>query len=167
MTSKNTDLRKIIVNSRKFDNSIHRSWNCTLLEENDELWIFAGEFESEIRHPKLGIIRRGTISYEYYWKHKWFNIFRFHEPEGELKFYYCNVNMPPKLENNALDYIDMDVDILVQKDLSFEILDEDEFEENSIKFDYPEEVKLKTRKSIEKLLEKINEKAFPFDYQES
>ncbi len=166
MTTKTADLQKIVVNSRKFDNSIHRSWICTLLEETDHLWIFAGEFDSEIHHPKLGIIRRGTISYEYYWKENWFNIFRFHEPEGELKFYYCNVNMPPKLKNYTLDYIDLDVDILVQKDLSFEILDEDEFEENSIRFDYPEEIKSKTRKSIEILLEKIKQKSSPFDYQE-
>lgn len=155
----------ILINSRKFDNSIHRSWKCVLLKETDEMWTFVGEFEEEVRHPKLGVIRRGTISYEYYWKQKWFNIFRFHEPEGELKFYYCNINTPPKFENDILDYIDLDIDVLVQKDFSFKILDEDEFEENSKKFAYSEDIKLKIQKSLKQLLKKIEEKSFPFDHK--
>lgn len=155
---------QITINSRKFDNSIHRSWNCELLEENETYWLFVGEFEQEIIHPELGIIRRGTISYEYYQKQKWFNIFRFHEPEGDLKFYYCNINLPPKFENNVLDYIDLDLDILVRKDFSFEILDADEFKSNSIRFQYPKNVKIMVQQSLQELIKMIENKSFPFDF---
>lgn len=156
----------ITINSRKFDNSLNRSWKCNFLEESSSYWLFVGEFESEIHHQKLGIIRRGTVSYEYYWKEKWFNIFRFHEPEGDLKFYYCNINLPPKFENNVLDYVDLDIDVLVQKDFTFEILDEDEFAENAKLYNYPENLKMETRKALESLLEIIRTKSFPFNLGE-
>lgn len=155
----------ITINARKYNNLIHRSWNCKLLEESPAHWLFVGEFDSEIRHPKLGIIRRGTISYEYYWKNKWFNVFRFHEPEGELKFYYCNINMPPKFENNVLDYVDLDIDVLVQRDFTFEILDEDEFNENTVLFNYPKKLKMQVQKSLEELLKIIEMKSFPFNFE--
>ncbi len=153
----------ITINSRKLDNSIRRSWQCELVEETFAYWLFAGNFASEIRHSELGVIRRGTISYEYYFKDKWFNIFRFHEPEGDLKFYYCNINMPPIFKNNVVDYVDLDIDILVQNDFSFKILDEDEFKFNSQKFAYSKELKLNVNKSIKDLTDLIERRQFPFD----
>lgn len=155
-------LAQIKINSRKFDGSIHKSWLCDLLEENETYWLFYGKFEHEINHTKLGIIRRGTISKEYYFKNKWFNIFLFFEPNGDFKFYYCNVNMPPNFVNNVLDYIDLDIDILVQKDFSYEILDEDEFEENSIKFGYSQNLINQTKQIVKELLLFIKHKKFPF-----
>jgi uncharacterized protein len=153
----------ITINSRKLDNSIHRSWTCKLVEETEDYWLFAGKFDRQVEHKQLGVIRPGTISYEYYFKHEWFNIFRFHEPEGEFKFYYCNLNLPPKFEDNVLDYVDLDIDVLVRKDLSFEILDEDEFAENSVLFGYSDELKMKITESLAELILLISRRQFPFD----
>jgi protein associated with RNAse G/E len=162
MTDRNS---LITINSRKFDGRIHRAWRAELLEETEELFLFVGEFDSEVRHPKLGVIRRGTVSYEYYWKNEWYNVFRFHEPGGDLRNFYCNVNRPPQFENGVLDYIDLEIDILVWRDFSLEILDLDEYEESSRTFNYPDEVKYKVDESLNKLLEMIKEKQFPFDYK--
>ena len=65
--------------------------------------MFLGVFDLEVEHPDLGIIRRGTVSYEYYWLDQWYNVFRFENPDGPLRNYYCNVNMPPVFANNVLD----------------------------------------------------------------
>ena len=152
----------ITINSRKFDQSIHKSWSCELISESSDLLVFLGKFDNEINHSQLGVIRRGTISYEYYWKGKYFNIFRFHEPEGDLKFYYCNINLPPKFENEILDYVDLDLDILVKSDFSYEILDIEEFEENAVRFNYSVELTLKIELAINELLEMIQQREFPF-----
>ncbi|MBC7900349.1 MAG: DUF402 domain-containing protein, partial [Saprospiraceae bacterium] len=130
----------ITVNSRKYDLSIRRSWNCRLAERLDPLLTFVGEFETDVNHPDLGFIRRGTVSYEYYWLGRWYNVFRFHEPGGEFRNFYCNINMPPSFENNVLDYVDLDIDILVWEDGSYKILDLEEFETNAVKYKYPGDV---------------------------
>ncbi len=151
------------INSRKFDGKIHRSWKAKLIEQNQSIFTFIGIFEKEVKHQHLGVIRPNTLSYEFYWINRWFNIFRFHEPEGELRNFYCNVNMPPKLANGVLDYIDLDIDVLVWKDFSYQILDLDEFEENGVKFDYPPEICEEAIKTLKELLNMIEMRAFPFD----
>jgi len=154
----------IQINARKFDNKIHRSWKCKFIEQRDSLLIFAGEFDREITHNDLGIIRRGTVSYEYYWLDRFYNIFRFHEPEGSLRNFYCNVNVPPTFENGVLDYIDLDIDVLVWKDFSFQVLDMEDFEYNSIKFKYSKKVIENAKKSLAELLQMIKKRQFPFDF---
>jgi uncharacterized protein len=153
---------KVKINSRKFNGRIHRSWKADFIEKQDSLLIFVGEFEEEVRHSKLGIIRPGTISYEYYWLDRWYNIFKFHEPEGELRNYYCNLNMPPTFENNILDYIDLEIDVLVSQNFDTEILDLDEFEENAKLFGYPDELIAKTFETLDELLKFIETRTFPF-----
>lgn len=150
------------INSRKYDGTIHRTWNVQLVSIEKTLLTFVGIFDREIVHQHLGIIRRGTISYEYYWLDKWFNIFRFHEPTGELRNFYCNINLPPTFENNVLDYIDLEIDILVKKTFEVEILDIDEFEEFSIKYGYSENLKKKAFQTLRNVLKMVNKKEFPF-----
>jgi len=154
----------IQINARKFDNKIHRSWKCKFIEQKDSLLLFVGEFDKEITHNDLGIIRRGTVSYEYYWLDRFYNIFRFHEPEGGLRNFYCNVNMPPTFANGVLDYIDLDIDVLVWNDFSFKILDMEDFEYNSVKFKYSKKVIENSKKSLAELLQMIKTREFPFDF---
>jgi hypothetical protein len=152
------------INARKFDGKIHRSWDCRLSEKKDSLLVFVGEFLDKIVHPQLGVIRPGTISYEYYWLDRWYNVFRFHEPEGDLRNFYCNVNLPPVFENGVLDYIDLDIDVLVWKDFSFEVLDREEFETNAARFNYPGDVKEKAHSSLNEIIEMVKTRQFPFDF---
>lgn len=154
------------INARKYDNKIHRSWDCKFIERSESLLTFVGEFEKEVVHSDLGVIRRGTISYEYYWLDKWYNVFRFHEPSGGLRNFYCNVNIPPVFENNILDYIDLDIDVLVWKDFNYQILDLDEFERHALKYNYPEMIVDNAKNSLGELLEMINSRVFPFDFIE-
>lgn len=156
--------KTVTINSRKFDGRIHRSWSAEVVSESPQLWVFVGEFDVEVKHEHLGVIRRGTKSFEYYWKNKWFNVFRFHEPEGELRNYYCNINMPPVYKAGVLDYVDLDIDILVWKDFSKQSLDHDEFEENSRKYKYPESIRAKALESLAELEILILNQDFPFDY---
>ncbi len=113
----------------------------------------------------MGIIRPGTVSYEFYWLDRYYNIFRFHEPNGKFRNFYCNISLPPKFENGVLDYIDLDVDIIVWTDFSYQILDLHEFEENAEKFSYDEVSKNIVKTSLQKLIFLIENRQFPFDYQ--
>ncbi len=155
----------ITINSRKYGGELHKSWEATFLGKHGSQLLFVGEFMDEVSHPFLGIIRRGTISFEYYWLDRWYNVFRFHDPDGKLRNFYCNVNMLPNFENGFLDYIDLDVDILVWKDFSYQILDMNEFEENAQIFSYPDYLREKVCSSLSELTFLIENKTFPFDYK--
>lgn len=155
----------VIVRACKFDGTEHRRWNAQLVRRAGSLLVLDATFEEEIQHPLLGIIARGTHSLEYYWTDRWYNIFRFSEPGGLLRNYYCNVNVPPELSAGSLSYIDLDIDVLVAPDLSYKILDEDEFEANAARFNYPIEVKRKALQALDELKHLIELRQFPFDYR--
>ena len=153
----------VTINSRKFDGRIHRSWKASLVKRDGSLLLFVGKFEREVNHPDLGVIKCGTISYEHYWLDRWYNIFRFHEPDGEFRNFYCNISMPTKFEDNAVDYVDMDIDVLVNRDLTYLVLDRAEFEENIVKYQYPDETIRMARSSLKELLILIRSGEFPFN----
>jgi hypothetical protein len=44
-----------------------------------------GEFAEDVEHSNLGQIKNGTVSHEYFWLDRWYNVFRFHEPDGTLR----------------------------------------------------------------------------------
>ncbi|CAN5723851.1 hypothetical protein BH20ACI4_BH20ACI4_00690 [soil metagenome] len=155
--------KDVVINSRKFDKSLSRSWTADLIEINNSLLVFLGVFKETVRHPFLGVIRRGTISYEYYWLERWYNVFQFHEPEGNFRNFYCNLNMPPVFQNGALDYVDLDIDVIVWKDFSYEIHDLDDFKINSEKYQYSEKLKKTVQLQLDNLIKMIQIRNFPFD----
>jgi len=143
----------MIVNSRKYDQTIRRSWACDFVRRDGDLHVFAGVFEEEVIHPELGQINRGTVSYEYYWLDRWYNIFRFHEPDGKFRNYYCNISMPPVLSIGSIDYVDLDIDVLVWPSGEYQIVDMAEFEENAVKYNYPNSVQTSAMSALDELIE--------------
>ena len=124
--------------------------------------VLDAEFEFDVQHHLLGDIPRGTRTIEYYWLDRWYNVFRFLKADGSTRLYYCNVNMPPKLEGDALTYIDLDIDILVQPDLSYRVLDLDEFAANAGRYGYSEEIKFQADAAVAELISMIETRQFPF-----
>ncbi|HEY0378820.1 MAG TPA: DUF402 domain-containing protein [Pyrinomonadaceae bacterium] len=156
------DKRAVTVRTYKYDGTEHRRWRAQISNQEGSLLVLDAKFEEEIRHPLLGTVAPQTLSIEYYWLDRWYNVFRFVEPTGELRNFYCNVNVPPVLQGNVLSYIDLDVDVLVAPDFSYSILDEDEFAANAARFNYPAEVIMKSRTALEELIALIERRAFPF-----
>lgn len=71
--------------------------------------------------------------------------------------------MPPIFKDKVLDYVDLDIDVLIWRDFSIQILDTDEFAENSKKYNYSLEIINKADESLKKILELIEKRDFPFD----
>lgn len=158
-----SESQAIRVYTYKYDGSEHRRWEARLLRREQSLVVLDARFAEEIRHPLLGIIAAGTISLEYYWLDRWFNIFRFLQPSGEVLNYYCNINCPPRFEEDVLSYIDLDIDILVRPDFSYRVLDEDEFADNIERYHYPTEVQRNARQALTELIALIESRQFPFN----
>jgi len=156
--------REITVISRNYDLSIRRKWKGRLIRERGPLIELVGEFDRDVAHPELGIVGRGTLSHEYYWRDRWYNVFRFNKPCGERRSYYCNINMPPKFEGGVVDYVDLDIDVVVRPDGGYCVLDREEFTESAIKFGYTQEFKVKVELALENLLGVIERRDFPFKF---
>jgi len=153
----------IVVSVLKYDGREHRRWPARIAKSDGPLLVLDAVFDEEIEHDLLGTISSGTISTEYYWLDRWYNVFRFSDSDRILKKFYCNVNVPPRFDGRVLSYIDLDIDVLVEPDLTYKILDEDDFEQNAKQYVYPEEVQANARRALSELTELIESRSFPFN----
>ena len=120
-------------------------------------------FEEDVEHDLLGKVASGTISVEYYWLDRWYNVFRFSDRDGNFQSFYCNVTMPPSFDGRVLSYVDLDIDVLVKPDFSYRVLDLEDFEENTSRYSYSHEVQETAHAALAELIKLIETRSFPFD----
>jgi protein associated with RNAse G/E len=155
------DGEELIVQSRKHDGHVHRSWPARFSRSEGTLIVLEGFFAEEVRHPFIGTIEAGTLSTEFYWTDRWYSVFRFQTPLGRLLNFYCNVNTPPLLETRVLSFIDLDVDVLVNPDYSYTVLDEDEFEIHAELYRYPPLYRTRVQAALAEIIRLIKTQEFP------
>jgi protein associated with RNAse G/E len=153
----------IVVKAYKYDGALHRTWNAEVIRHEGSLVVLDANFPETVVHDLLGTIARGTHSLEYYWLDRWYSIFRFAQPDGQLRNYYCNVNVPARFDGETLSYVDLDLDLLVDPNFSYRMLDVEDFERNAKIYSYTEEVQVNARHAVDELVKMIASRTFPFD----
>ncbi|KXK06899.1 MAG: hypothetical protein UZ17_ACD001000214 [Acidobacteria bacterium OLB17] len=144
--------RHVTVRSLAFDGTIRREWSGDIVRQDDTRIDLVGAFDAAVEHPDLGRIEAGTVSHEFYWLDRWYNVFRFEHPAGKLRNFYCNIAMPPVLRDCILEYVDLDIDVLVWPGKEAIVLDRDEFEEHAVKLRYPKDTIIKAEESLKEVL---------------
>jgi protein associated with RNAse G/E len=103
-----------------------------LLERSDSELVFEAVFDRDVDLEGMQL-RKGDLFIEYFYLDRWYNIFKvFEAASSELKGWYCNVTRPARMEGENLYADDLALDLLVYPDKSFQVLDEDEFDELDI-----------------------------------
>lgn len=153
----------IEVRATKYDGSGLRTWTAHVLRRDGPLLVLDASFDHDIEHDLLGNITRGTKSIEYYWLDRWYNVFRLADPAGGLRSFYCNITAPPEFDERVLSYLDLDIDVLVEPDFSYQIVDLEDFEQNAGRFGYSDAVQSSAHKALDDLVELIEQRAFPFN----
>ena len=157
-----TEPDHITVRVLKYDGIEHRRWSARIARREGAMIVLDAEFDYDVQHHLLGEIPRGTRTTEYYWLDCWYNVFQFMDNEGNTRLYYCNVSAPPKLEGDVLSYVDLDIDLLVQPDLSYQLLDQEEFDTNAERWNYSAETRRQALASVTELVSMIEGRRFPF-----
>lgn len=73
-------------------------------------------------------------------------------------YYYCNLSSPFVFDNNSIKYIDYDLDIKVFPDMSYTLLDEDEYELHRKEMSYPDVIDKILKRNVDKLISWIQQK---------
>jgi protein associated with RNAse G/E len=154
--------KEIAVQVFKRDGSKHRRWNARLQRRVDQLIVLDAEFDVDVSHDLMGEIARGTKTIEYYWLNRWYSVFQFLREDGSTRLFYCNVNTPPEFDGATLTYVDLDIDLLVNTDFSYQIVDLDEFEANAQIYNYSTEEIERAHQATAELIKMIGERRFPF-----
>ena len=155
--------RPIHVCSTKYDGAAHWEFDSWFVLEQGPLLVtsnFAGQELQTWNGP-------WTTPYDtrnHFWSDRWYNVMRLERPHGGgLEGWYCNVTTPMLYDGEMVRYVDLDLDVRVSSQGEPEVLDEEEFVENSRRIGYPPEVIEQARRAVDELLGLARSGQFPFE----
>lgn len=153
--------KKVVIHSYKHDKSLHRIWkNAIILDENEDLIIVANKRTKVVESTgRFWFTKEPSVAF--FFKNHWYNVIAILK-HGVVN-YYCNLGSPVFHDEEAIKYIDYDLDIKVDNDLNYKILDIHEYKLHQEKMQYPEDIKLILAKEMLDLKSRIDQKAVPFD----
>ena len=146
--------------SYKHDGSLHRTWRDSMILKTSDQSIIGCNDHTLVTEAdgRRWVTREPALLY--YHKHYWFNIVTMIRQKGVS--YYCNLASPYVIDDEALKYIDYDLDIKVFPDGEKRLLDVDEYELHRKTMNYPSDIDHILKENVKILVEWINEGKGPF-----
>jgi protein associated with RNAse G/E len=154
--------RDILLRSTKLDGSPHFKWTCQLVSASSQALVITQPAGTpintwkEVWTPNLD----ATI---YFWRGKWYNVVQTWKADGTVRSYYGNIITPACWDGNELHWNDLDLDISVQANGAYRLMDEDEWARNAERLNYSPEVRDEARRAVDELSARIARREFPFD----
>lgn len=153
---------KILVKTYKYDNSLHYAWESERIIENEEYILLKSAPPRRLFHfSRNEIYEFDDYSLEFISKTKGYTINV--DIKSTSKEFYCNICDKPKIENNTVTLIDLDIDLIIDQNYNAYYVDEDEFEINKVKYKYPPEIINSVNEMKRYLMDIYTNKQFPFD----
>ena len=153
----NTD---IPVHGYKHDGRIHRVWRRVRIMDVSENGIIAASNKTLVVESDGRIWKTTEPAISYFFNDRWFNVIAILRKDGV--HFYCNLASPTIYDENALKYIDYDLDLKVFPNYRYKILDEYEFKKHKHEMEYSEEIQKVIRSQMKELIEMVRKKEGPF-----
>ncbi|HDB6149542.1 TPA: nucleoside tri-diphosphate phosphatase [Staphylococcus aureus] len=150
----------IKIQSYKHDGKIHRVWSETTILKGTDHVVIGGNDHALVTESdgRTWITREPAIVY--FHSEYWFNVICMFREDGI--YYYCNLSSPFVCDEEALKYIDYDLDIKVYPNGKYHLLDEDEYEQHMNQMNYPHDIDIILRRNVDILQQWIEQKKGPF-----
>lgn len=131
--------QKVEIHSYKHNEKIHRIWRYGyVVDIQDNYLVVVNErtrvFES---NGRSWYTKEPAVCF--FFKDNWFNVISMIRSTGVL--HYCNIASPFVWDNEAIKYIDYDLDLKIFPSQRLKVLDEKEFELHSNLMSYPDNLK--------------------------
>ena len=150
----------LVVQKLLYDGSLSYRWAGEVLERHADHLLFGAVFEQDYRDLGYVIFERGDVFYEYYYFHRWYNVFQIYSAAGTLKGWYCNITSPARLSNGELTFVDLALDLFVYPDRRFLVLDQEEFEQLAANTYHADEVAA-AKTALAELIDRAREGRLP------
>ena len=155
---------EIYIQSYKHDGSLHRTWaKGYVIESDDEKVVLITDRTQVIENDGRRWTTREPAIYILFYK-KWMNVIAMLRKNGI--YYYVNIATPSLVDEEGIKNIDYDLDLKVNAEGEYQILDQREYLYHKELMNYPEEIDKIVKHSLEKTIEMVEKKEYPFDPQE-
>lgn len=150
----------ITIQSYKHNGHLHRAWRDTMVLKTTEHALIGVNDHTLVTENdgRRWVTREPAIVY--FHKKYWFNIIAMIREEGVS--YYCNLASPHIIDEEALKYIDYDLDVKVFPDGYKRLLDTEEYEIHRRTMKYSPDLDYILKENVKILVDWINNQKGPF-----
>jgi hypothetical protein len=153
------------VESQSYDQMVRGSWRgyplagemrlgdereAALTSDCIRLWLPAGT----PMHWSTGTRPLRSHCLQFFWPQRWYALSAFYDQQ-ELIHTYASIIQPAHIELDRLTFVDLDLSLLVQPDLRYEVLTQVEFEQAADLLGYSEETRIGALMALETLTNAI------------
>ncbi|MBU5595647.1 DUF402 domain-containing protein [Amphibacillus sp. MSJ-3] len=153
----------IKIYSYKHNGQLHRIWQENVILKATSTRVIGANDRTQVMESngRDWVTREPAICF-FYSKH-WFNVISMLREDGI--HYYCNLSSPFVYESGAVKYIDYDLDIKVFPDMTYTLLDEDEYHLHRELMNYPQVLDQILRNNVDYLIQMIRQRKGPFSFE--
>lgn len=154
----------VYIQSFKYNGTLHRTWSKGyVLSVKEHEWIIITYKTWVIEADgRRWFTKEPAICFFY--DNRWYNVISMIRKSGI--YFYCNIATPSIYDGEAVKNIDLDLDVKVFPDFTYQILDEDEFKTHQKLMNYDEDIIQISKTVTSQLVDKIKEGEFPFVHDE-
>lgn len=145
----------------KHNGDIYRNWDDTTIIEVSDDFIVCGNNKARVTEIDGRKWTTKEPAILFFYKHKWYNIIAQFKKNGI--YYYCNIATPYVIEENAIKYVDYDLDLRIFPDGSFRVLDRGEYEYHKDVMNYSEEIDKVVNYELNNLINMYKDGVGPFN----
>ncbi len=143
----------IHVRACKADGTVYRSWHTTIESVDADSIVTISPAVGMVEDRARVMYQNKHILRSYYWFDKFYNLIEVFDTQGNLIEIYINIASPPEFEDGRMSFKDHELDVSKYPPNPAKLIDEDEFAEAIITYQYTKEFQEKMYLAANEALE--------------
>jgi predicted RNA-binding protein associated with RNAse of E/G family len=150
----------LTVKKLNLDRELVIAYDGEVLERTPEYIVLEARFDHEAVDLGCTVLEPRDRFVEHFYADRWYNIFEIHSARDDhLKGWYCNIVQPAAFGAGGIEQVDLALDLWVNPDGSYQVLDRDEFEALEI----DQTTRLRAQQAVGELIYLLYHRAAPFN----
>jgi uncharacterized protein len=135
------------------------AYDGTVLARTPDAIVLEARFSRATLDLGYTVFEHNDRFVEHFFSDRWYNIFEIHSVRDDhLKGWYCNIAQPAIFSSDNIEQIDLALDVWINPDGSYRVLDRDEFD--ALHLDRT--TRLRAQQAVGELLYLLYHRAAPF-----
>src|SRR5512136_784188 len=119
----------LIVKKLNLNHELVIAYDGAVLERTPEAIVLEARFSRETMDLGYAVLEHRDRFVEHFFADRWYNIFEIHSVHDDhLKGWYCNIVKPAVFNAESIEQVDLALDLWINPDGSYRVLDREEFE---------------------------------------
>lgn len=152
----------IVLRKRKYDGTIRSVWPGDLVDSRGEDWLITFH-DARLHHSQPPLAESAAFAiHTIGLRHPLTVLHRF-DPLGRFLGARCDAALPAAIAGRTIDFVDLDLDVIVNPDGTHFVRDLDDFRARAVELGYPAHVRRTAWMGILLALRAVRRRQFPFD----